>query len=66
MDKDIFDLDLQINKGSTKTLAGDTEECLSFYSGCGCSIMVCPSNDCETNDCTTRFSICGCGTSDIC
>ncbi|WP_413785505.1 FDLD family class I lanthipeptide [Cytobacillus sp. IB215665] len=68
MNNDIFDLDLQINKGSTKTLAGDTDDCISA-STCTCITCnhLCLSIDCETNDCNnTRFSNCGCGTSEIC
>ncbi|MDX8365448.1 hypothetical protein [Cytobacillus sp. IB215665] len=66
MNKDIFDLDLQINKGTNKTLAGDTDDCIS-WSTCSCDCPWLVTNGCETNDCNnTRFSNCGCGTSEIC
>ncbi|MDX8365444.1 hypothetical protein [Cytobacillus sp. IB215665] len=74
--KDIFDLDIQINSSGSTSLAAsgscDGGICISFAETCGgTETLTCPTSDCVTDncasdDCTTKFSICGCGSTRIC
>ncbi|WP_413785506.1 FDLD family class I lanthipeptide [Cytobacillus sp. IB215665] len=63
MNKNIFDLDLQIksSSNSNNTIEGLSAICLTTPS-CNCYSEECISNDCNA----TEFSDCGCGTTDIC
>ncbi|MGM7684186.1 FDLD family class I lanthipeptide [Cytobacillus sp. Hm23] len=63
--KDVFDLDLQI--GSSVSTNQDRIGFASESCSCkGCTVTSCPCNRFSDNCEATQFSVCGCGTTDIC